>query len=461
MLSLVNANSIAMPLAAESVNLIVTSPPYFGLRSYGKLPGEIGSEPTPADFIEAMRAVGRECWRVLHPTGVLALNLGDSYATTFGTTSYTGLNDKMESNPKGYNAIPAGLRQGDRMNIPHQVAAALQADGWTWRSTIIWRKQSAMPESVSGWTWTRHRVKVGREAVDWKKTPKGWDVGEGAHDAMPEGNYQHRDNGSATVAVFEDCPGCPVCAPNDGLVLRRGSWRPTTAHEYIFVMVKSMGYYGDGVAVKEPAKTGWNGSSFTDGRDAAVFAGLGQGERVETSGANPRDVLTFKATPFSGAHYATFPTTLPEWFIRAFTPEAGVCAECGEPWARVIGRKKTDRDIEAERRVSAAKTGRTDGHISGPGNKIDKVTSEGFRRTCAHDAPARPALVLDPFCGSGSTGIAARQLGRRFVGLDLSEKYLTEIARERLGLNAVAAWAEGEARAAETDLAGLPLFAEL
>lgn len=133
-------------LETGSVQTCVTSPPYFGLRDYG-VSGQIGLEPTPAEYVEQMVAVFREVRRVLRDDGTLWLNLGDSYtgsASTGGTgkeTDYTG----KRSLP---NKRAEGLKPKDLIGIPWRVAFALQADGWYLRQDIIWHKPNPMPESV-------------------------------------------------------------------------------------------------------------------------------------------------------------------------------------------------------------------------------------------------------------------------------------------------------------------------
>lgn len=107
-------------LPDQSVNCIVTSPPYFGLRDYGTA-GQYGAEPTLADYVETMRAVFHEARRVLSDTGTLWLNLGDSY----------------------------GRGNKQLLGTPWRVAFALQDDGWILRNDIIWEKPNAMPESVA------------------------------------------------------------------------------------------------------------------------------------------------------------------------------------------------------------------------------------------------------------------------------------------------------------------------
>ena len=79
--TILRANALALPIADASVDLVVTSPPYFGLRSYqdgGKhYKGQIGSEATPTEFVDALIAATREMVRVLKPSGSIWVNLGD------------------------------------------------------------------------------------------------------------------------------------------------------------------------------------------------------------------------------------------------------------------------------------------------------------------------------------------------------------------------------------------------
>src|SRR5690606_28083797 len=118
------------------VHTCVTSPPYWGLRDYG-VPGQIGLEETPEEYVEKMGEVFREVRRVLRDDGTLWLNLGDSYAN-----SNAGGNRRMSLKST------KGLKPKDLVGIPWRVAFALQSDGWYLRSDIIWAKPNAMPESV-------------------------------------------------------------------------------------------------------------------------------------------------------------------------------------------------------------------------------------------------------------------------------------------------------------------------
>ena len=147
---LLKADARHIPLRDETVQCVVTSPPYWGLRDYG-VEGQLGLEPTPELYIEHMVEVFREVRRVLRPDGVLFLNLGDSYAGSGG-----GDGSGKQLTNKGSRAeelehwpVPGGLKPKDLIGIPWRVALALQADGWWLRSDIIFFKSNPMPESVT------------------------------------------------------------------------------------------------------------------------------------------------------------------------------------------------------------------------------------------------------------------------------------------------------------------------
>jgi site-specific DNA-methyltransferase (cytosine-N4-specific) len=143
-------------LPDQSVQVVVTSPPYWGLRDYG-MDGQIGLEQSPSDFVEELCTVFDEVWRVLKDDGTVWLNIGDSYASMRdskvvpdslrkgeGTRVSAGAANR---NPKVLKE--AGLKHKDLAGIPWRVAFALQARGWHLRSDIIWSKPNPMPESVT------------------------------------------------------------------------------------------------------------------------------------------------------------------------------------------------------------------------------------------------------------------------------------------------------------------------
>lgn len=133
-------------LPSDSVQCVVTSPPYWGLRDYG-IEGQIGLETTLPQFINHLVGIFNEVKRVLREDGTLWLNIGDGY--TSGNRGYRA-NDKK--NPARAMAnrpnTPEGLKPKDLQGIPWRLAFALQDDGWYLRSDIVWNKPNAMPESV-------------------------------------------------------------------------------------------------------------------------------------------------------------------------------------------------------------------------------------------------------------------------------------------------------------------------
>lgn len=303
-----DALEVLRELADGSVDCCVTSPPYFGLRDYG-VEGQLGAESSPAEFVEAMRAVFAEVRRVLADDGTLWLNLGDSYYSGRGNP---GPNSADEKNPARRGWVRPVDRPGqswakpkDLLGIPWRVAFALQDDGWTLRNSIIWHKPNAMPESVTDRLSTRHE-----NVFMFSKRARYW------FDLDP---IRER-------ADTADRPG------------PRRSYAPGSA--------SSMNA-GEHQTMKGP------------------FAGLPLNE----AGKNPGDVWAIPTQPFPGAHFAVFPQALPERCILAGCKPGGT--------------------------------------------------------------------VLDPFSGSGTTGLAATKHGRRYVGIDLNREYLDLSLRTRLAQGAL------------------------
>lgn len=263
-------------LEANSVDCVVTSPPYWGLRDYG-VPGQLGLEATPEEYVARMVEVFREVRRVLKPEGTLWLNLGDSYAGSTSGNTKTGLQalankltggnrelmppSKQESLFRSGeerhvrpDAVKAGLKPKDLVGIPWRVAFALQADGWYLRQDIIWHKPNPMPESV-------------------------------------------RD-------------------------------RCTKAHEYIFLLSSSPKYFFDADAVKEPCVSdhpaGNKVRMGSRGRAGKEGWALDDSRSIPAEGRNKRSVWTVTPKPFKGAHFATFPPDLIEPCILAGCPEGGI-----------------------------------------------------------------------------------------------------------------------------------------
>jgi len=254
-------------LPADSVDCIVTSPPYWGLRDYG-CAGQIGLEPTLDAYLETMVDICRELRRVLKPSGTFWLNIGDSYAGSWGAQGRAGQMAgrsvvsarQIAAHPRGQTGtgstkrIP-GLKPKDLCLAPARLALALQADGWWVRSEIIWAKPNPMPESVTD--------------------------------------------------------------------------RPTSAHEKIYLLTKSATYFYDAEAVKEASVSDHpSGNGFK--RDARLSYADANGARgnddqwIDVGGRrNLRNVWSINSKPFADAHFATFPPALAERCIKAGCPSGG------------------------------------------------------------------------------------------------------------------------------------------
>jgi DNA modification methylase len=357
-------------LPGESVHCVVTSPPYYGLRSYN-CDGQIGLEPTLQDHLNKLVEVFREVRRVLRPDGTVWLNYGDMWAGRWGAQSRgePSLDRSTLSGCQIY-AAPKGTHTGSRRKTgikpknlcmaPHRLAIALQEDGWYVRADIVWHKPNPMPTSV----------------LD----------------------------------------------------------RPTAAKEYVFLLSKKSKYFYDAEAIKEPSVTGdfrrpygspganeldprgaqgkgqlrkikvpggWDvekgahGTIHRNGRTVAEYR-----EAVIDAGRNCRDVWVIATESCELAHFAMMPTELARRCIKAGTSEKGCCAKCGAPWKR---------ETKA-------------GFIPQP---------DGWSPSCACNADAVACTVLDPFGGAGTTGLVADRLGRDAILIEINPEY-AEMARRRI-----------------------------
>lgn len=141
-----DVSDVLLRLPDESVQCVVTSPPYWGLRDYG-IHGQIGLEETLAGYLHKLTGLFAEVRRVLRADGVLWLNIGDGF-----TSGNRGWRAPDKKNPNRAMSVrpdnPPGLKDKELLGVPWRLAFALQADGWFLRSDIIWHKPNAMPESV-------------------------------------------------------------------------------------------------------------------------------------------------------------------------------------------------------------------------------------------------------------------------------------------------------------------------
>lgn len=413
---LLNANAIKIPLADESVHCVITSPPYWNLRDYG-IPDQLGLEDTIEGYVENMVIVFREVWRVLHRTGQLFLNISDT-------------------------------RTKDRQwcGIPHRLVFALQEDGWRYEDEIVWSKTNPMPGSQTN-RFTR------------------------AHEFMFMLNKSKR--------AFFDLDAVREAASYEGKIIQCG---PNSRADVDRVPRKHLKQD----AIGKRTYTGFN-------------------ERWSSkpvSGRNKRTVWEIPTYAWKGAHFATFPPALVEPCIKAGSSEHGVCPKCGAGWERVTEKTRENKSYWAQQGKTVEDV-RDEGKYGGKNQDgsdfYDRkrkdydirlgptvsVTTLGWQPTCkckrvcpscaggsvdwTINSPCCqnkgsvpfdpvPAIVLDPFCGSGTTLLVARKLGRRAIGLDLSFDYLHDQAKTRLGLTALEEWETGKNGKGAID--DLPLFAE-
>jgi len=149
-----DAMEVLKQISSNSVQCVVTSPPYYGLRDYGDS-RQLGLETTPGLYIERLVAISREIRRVLNEKGTYWLNLGDSYYNYRpggDGLNRTGLQKNTQSLPESTHrrgSRQKGFKEKDRMMIPARCAIALCDDGWYLRDEIVWHKPNPMPESMT------------------------------------------------------------------------------------------------------------------------------------------------------------------------------------------------------------------------------------------------------------------------------------------------------------------------
>ena len=260
-------------------------------------------------------------------------------------------------------------------------------------------KPNPLPESVAGWRWERCRRKA---AAVRQGRSQGYSAA-GGHRDKRHGNLEDQPS-----VLWEDCPGCARCSSGHGLVLRRGSWRPTRSHEHVFLLAAGPGYYSSGEGVREAhthyqARPGGHKRRRPGkGIEEHVWSGTARAEPGpdgDPAGRNLRDVWWVPTLPSRLGHYAMMSPEIADKCVRAGCPEA-CCAACLAPHAPVVRRGEP-----------------VSGPLSGP------------LPTCGCGAAAVPGTVLDPFLGAGTTAAVAEVLGRQWVGCELSPAYADLVSR--------------------------------
>jgi len=367
----------ALQLPDASVDLVVTSPPYFGQRSYTDggehYDGQIGAEPTPAAYIDALIGCTREWMRVLKPTGSIWVNLGDKYdsgTSTWRANSGDRLGDgrQVSSWNTGSQRVTVG-RPKSLLGLPWRYALACVDDlGLTLRAEVIWSKPNGLPESVTD--------RVRRSHEQWFHFTAGPAYFAGI-DALrePYGTNTHGGTGASngTKARRADASG------------------------------RVNGHQG-----------------MADVRPAPNPLGKLPGSVWEI----PTQPLVVPAE-LEVDHFAAFPTEWPRRIIQGWSP-TGICVECGEGRRPVVYKATLGHSASYDRTRSTVNPHKW---LAMKAADPDRIT--GYACGCVEPtAPTRPAVVLDPFGGTGTTALVAAALGRIGITVDRSADYC-RIARWR------------------------------
>ena len=369
---------MSLPLADESVDLVVTSPPYNALRSYTDggehYEWQIGSEATPQEFLEALWVWTAECRRVLKPSGSLFCNLGDKYAGGGMGGHGLGLHGPPPQGERNSYRRPTntgGIPAKSLMGLPWRYAiGCIDQLGLILRAEVIWSKPNGLPESVTD--------RVRRSHEQWfhfTKEPRYFS-------AVDEVREPHVEAQRPGVLTWDE---------------RRG--RADAAARY----------------------SDQNGHGGT--------AGMAQ----SPLGKLPGSVWTIPTEPLRVPdhigvdHFAAFPSEWPRRIILGWSP-SGVCVACGEGRRPVVAKEQIGGHIRTRADTPALGVGRKpSGHMA-PGalsGFTTEATITGYACACPDTtAPTRPAVVLDPFAGTGTVPAVAHILGRHGIGVDLSADYL-------------------------------------
>ena len=487
---------------ADSVDLVVTSPPYWGLRDYGKetirvwggdpecdhewndytwkqhagrgdnvqkkakyseLPsipdkivgasfcsecgawyGSLGLEPHPQMFIDHLVEIFREVKRVLKPSGTFWLNLGDTY---YGSGKGAGGDGSAKEryvpseNPVKQKIRSNWLQPKQKLMIPARVAIALQNDGWILRNSIVWHKPNAMPSSV------KDRLTNSYEHVFLfvkNNKPAYWTdrFANNLSSVKPKQYYIHKETSEKRF----DRPRKTVDINwynEDGAAKFEYAWR---GHTYFF----------DLDVIRKPHKTKPSGTSKKKQKYGGKFEGFGKESEKYASprarserksdknyanlvehhhdenfyhikGKNPGDMWSISTKPFKGAHFAVFPPALIEPIIQAGCPE-WICRKCGKPRIRI-----TETKSIPTRPGNKSKYGNPEEDIRGSIARERRVATHqtiGWS-DCGCGEGWVGGIVLDPFCGSGTSCLTAKKFRRQWIGIEINSEYV-EMAKERI-----------------------------
>jgi DNA modification methylase len=425
---------VLQKMEQNSVDAVVTSPPYWGLRDYDGADvtwpdgweGQLGQEPDVDLFLDHLLMVFEAVRRVLKPTGALWVNIDDKYSNSVTGSQPSGADGRpsRDASEHADQGLDFAAPYKSRNAIPERFVVRMVQDGWVYRNDVVWNKSNAMPEAVKD-----------RLARRWE--------------------HVYLFTPTADTWFDLDAIRQPHVESSQRRVQRNTSGQQKNP--------------ADGMP-----------DDFQGGENDGLTAGSTD-QWMHPNGKNPGDVWEFATASYSDAHFAVFPDDLPQRAIQATTPPK-VCPQCGTPFERVTepadpwsieatGRPQAVRAVELAREhdlttdhLEAIRArglndpGRkTEEAQTGTGRNTDDVerlameakdalggyyreftaTGEvpiGWEPGCDHDATASDApagTVIDPFGGAGTTGLVAKHLNRRWLTIEISDDYAQQ-ARDRI-----------------------------
>lgn len=399
-----DTRDVTATLPDGSVDLVLTSPPFLALRSY--LPAdhpdkhrEIGSEATPAAFLDTLLELTAEWGRVLAPHGTLAVELGDTYAGSGGAGGDYDVNKSRAGQPRWVGS--AAWSKSDPAALRHKSG---HGHGWP-----LAKSKALIPELY------RVALAYGINPLTGQESPAGrWRV--------------------RNVVTW--------CRPNPPVGALGDKFRPATSD--MVIACRASDRWFDLDAVRQPASANTR-PRIAKGAEArydlpsqqrdgnwSTFAAVNSDP---SAGAPPLDYWVIPPGGYTGSHYAVYPPELCRIPIEAMCPRQ-VCTVCGKPRRRIA--ETVNAVGHATHRSSWINGADARDDRRDADRDINKVAPDRAERVtlgwtdCGHDS-FRNGIVLDPFGGSGTTGMVAVGLGRDAILIDLDERN-AELARERIGM---------------------------